>query len=140
MKIALFRRFGKSSILMAALSGGLALAEAEFPGGLWKEIVYARSRGMNSFAILNLVPKPKDKGQLWTCWVPPEATSGDAFYRELRERLDPYVAELRRHGLEKLGYLYGFDERKREHYASIDELWQKLRRDYPEPPVRGWPN
>ena len=99
------------------------------------DLVYARSRGMNSFAILNLVPKPKDKGQLWTCWVPPEATSGEAFYRELRERLDPYVAELRRHGLEKLGYLYGFDERKREHYASIDELWQKLRRDYPELPV-----
>ena len=100
-----------------------------------EDLVYARSRGMNSFAVLNLVPKPTDRKRLWTCWVPPEATTGEAFYRELRERLDPYVAELRRHGLEEMAYLYGFDERRREHYASVDELWQKLRRDYPDLPV-----
>jgi len=100
-----------------------------------EDLLYARSRGMNSFNVLNLVPKPKDGKSLWTCWVLPSATAGEAFYREIRERLDPYYAQLRRHGLEKMGYLYGFDERPREHYANIDALWRKLRVDYPSWPL-----
>lgn len=99
------------------------------------DLLHMRARGMNHFTILNIVPPPKDPGELWTCYVPAEAVFNDAFYPAFSARLRPYVAELRRHGLEKSACLYGFDERGREYYAGIGELWRKLRRDFPDIPV-----
>ena len=99
------------------------------------DLLYARSRGMNLFNILNIMPPPKDPSVKWVCWVPPAVTEDPAFYPAFRERLAPYVAELRKHGLEKLAYLYGFDERESEYYPGIDELWRKLKADFPDIPV-----
>ena len=99
------------------------------------DLLYARSRGMNLFNILNIVPEPKDKNSKWVCFSPPEATEDSAFYPAFKARLEPYVAELRRHGLDKLAYLYGFDERESEYYPGIDALWRKLKADFPEIPV-----
>ena len=94
--------------------------------------LHARARGMNRFNILNIVPPPKDPKALWVCYTPPAATEDPAFYPAFKARLDPYVAELRRHGLQKFAYLYGFDERQKEYYKGIDDLWRKLRADFPD--------
>ena len=104
------------------------------PPGI-EDLLYARSRGMNLFNILNIVPPPEDPNVKWVCWVPPAATEDPAFYPAFKARLEPYVAELRKHGLEKLAYLYGFDERESEYYPGIDELWRKLKADFPDIPV-----
>ena len=99
------------------------------------ELVYARSRGMNLFNILNIVPEPKDPGVRWVCYSLPEATENAAFYPAFKARLAPYVAELQKRGLDGLAYLYGFDERESEYYPGIDALWRKLKADFPGIPV-----
>ena len=98
-----------------------------------EDLLYAREKGMNRFNILNLVPKPAKPGK-WVCYSPLSAYT-PAFYEELKARLTPYVAELRKHGLEKSAYLYGFDERPHEYYPAIGELWRKLKADFPDIPV-----
>ena len=99
------------------------------------DLLHARARGMNRFNILNIVPPPKDPRALWVCYTPPAATEDPAFYPAFKARLDPYVAELRKHGLQKFAYLYGFDERQKEYYKGIDDLWRKLKADFPDIPV-----
>jgi hypothetical protein len=99
------------------------------------DLLHARKRGMNAFTILNIVPEPKDTNQLWTCYVPPSAVFNDRFYPQFKARLEPYVAELRRHGLDKIANLYGFDERGSEYYAGIAELCRKIKADFPDIPV-----
>jgi hypothetical protein len=98
-----------------------------------EDLLYARDKGMCRFNILNLVPKP-DKPSKWLCYSPLSAYT-PAFYEELKARLTPYVAELRKHGLEKSAYLYGFDERAHDYYPAIGELWRKLKADFPDIPV-----
>ena len=100
-----------------------------------EDLIYARSRGMNRFNILNIVPQPKNPNVKWICYSPPSATEDPAFYPAFKARLDPYMDELRRHGLEKFAYIYGFDERQKEYYPGIDALWRKLKRDFPDIPV-----
>jgi hypothetical protein len=97
------------------------------------DLLYAREKGMNRFNILNLVPKPTKPGK-WVCYSPLSAYT-PAFYEDLKARLTPVVAELRKHGLEKHAYLYGFDERPHEYYPAIGELWRKLKADFPDIPV-----
>ena len=99
------------------------------------DLLYARSRGMNLFNILNIVPEPKEKDVKWVCYSPPEATEDPAFYPAFQARLAPYVAALRRHGLDRQAYLYGFDERESGYYPGIDALWKRLKADFPEIPV-----
>ncbi len=100
-----------------------------------KDLLHARSRGMCRFNILNLVPPPTNPKTKWVCWAPPEAVFTPEFYESVKTRLSPYVAELRKHGLQKFAYMYGFDERDRQFYAGIDEIWKKFRRDFPDIPV-----
>ena len=52
-----------------------------------EDLRYARSRGMNLFNILNIVPEPKDKTTKWVCYSPPEATENPAFYPAFKARL-----------------------------------------------------
>ncbi len=99
------------------------------------DLLHARERGMNRFNILNIVPPPKDPRSKWVCYSPAEVTESPEFYPSFKARLAPFVAELRRHGLEKLAYLYGFDERASEYYPGIDALWKKLKADFPDIPV-----
>ena len=100
-----------------------------------EELLYARSRGMNRFNILNIVPPPTDPKRKWVCAASREATEDPAFYPAFKARLEPYVAELRRHGLDRYAYIYGFDEREHEYYPGIDALWKKLKADFPDIPV-----
>lgn len=97
------------------------------------DLLYARSRGMNRFNLLNLVPKP-GKETVWVCFSPPEAYT-PALFEEFTRRLDPYVAELRKHGLTKYAYLYGFDERGSDYYPIMKKLHAMLRERYPEIPL-----
>jgi len=97
------------------------------------DLLHAREGGMNRFNILNLVPKPA-KPAKWVCYAPLEAYT-PAFYEALKTRLTPYAAELRKHGLVKDAYLYGFDERDHTYYPAIDALWRSLRADFPDIPV-----
>jgi len=98
-----------------------------------EDLLYAREKGMNRFNILNLVPQPA-KPVKWVCYSPLSVYT-PAFYEKLKARLTPYVAELRKHGLEKYAYLYGFDERPHDYYPAIGELWRKLKADFPDIPV-----
>ena len=100
------------------------------------DLLHARARGMNSFNILNIVPKPKDpKAKAVLVASGPEEVCNDAFYESFRDRLVPYVAKLREHGLEKLAYVYGFDERESEYYEGIDRFWKRFRKDFPDIPL-----
>ncbi len=99
------------------------------------DLLHARSRGMNLFNILNIVPEPKNPKAKWVCYAPPEATENPAFYPAFKARLAPYVAKLRKHGLDKFAYLYGFDERESRYYPGIDVLWKSLKADFPSIPV-----
>jgi len=98
-----------------------------------EDLLIARENGMNRFNVLNLVPKP-DRPVKWVCYSPPEVFT-PAFYDDLKARLTPYVAELRKYGLQKSAYLYGFDERTHDYYPAIDELWRKLKADFPDLPL-----
>jgi hypothetical protein len=95
-----------------------------------EDLLYARKRGMNTFNILNLVPKPKGN-PLWVCYselrdYPPD------FNQELAARLDAYLTELRKHGLSKMAYFYGFDERGPEYDELIKTICKFLKERYPE--------
>lgn len=98
-----------------------------------EDLLYARERGMNCFNILNLVPQPQ-RPVKWSCYAPLSVYTPE-FYVALKERLTPYVAELRKHGLERYAYVYGFDERLHDYYPAIGELWRNLKRDFPEIPM-----
>ena len=94
------------------------------------DLLYARDRGLNTFNILNLVPPPKGK-PLWTC-LAPLAAYGPGFNQELASRVDGYVEELRRQGLAKMAYFYGFDERGPEYDERIKDICKFLKERYPE--------
>ena len=99
-----------------------------------EDLVYARKRGMSLFNILNIVPKPT-RPVKWVCYAPPEATDSDAFYDTFAARVRPYREELKRNGLDGLGYIYGFDERAAEYYPGVKRFWEKWRKDFPDIPV-----
>lgn len=92
------------------------------------DLLYARGRGMNSFNILHLVPRPR-KAVLWTLHAPLKAYD-DSLFEEFRRRLEPYMKELRKHGLDKYAYFYGFDELKKESYPVIARTREFVARQY----------
>ena len=94
------------------------------------DLEYAAKRGMNSFNVLNLVPPPKDPRTKWVCFADPEAVFGEACYDHFRRTLTPYVAELKRRGLDRFAYLYGFDERGAAYYERLLPLWKRLKADF----------
>jgi hypothetical protein len=94
------------------------------------DLRYAREHGMNTFNVLNLVPKPKRPG-LWVCYTEMK-DYGPGFTEELAQRLDGYVAELRRQGLSRMAYFYGFDERREEYDELIKSICKFLKTRYPE--------
>ena len=99
-----------------------------------EDLLYARKRGMNRFNILNIVPEPK-KPVTWVCVGDPKVLFSDAFYTNFTSRLAPYLARLKEYVLDRMAYIYGFDERKSDEYAGIDVMWRKLKRDFPDLPV-----
>lgn len=95
-----------------------------------EDLLYARERGMNRFNIMNMVPKPKGK-RLWVCYAPQEAYTPELF-EEFKSRLDPYVAELRKHDLTKYAYVYGFDERGEGYNPIMEKVHKLVKERYPD--------
>ena len=100
-----------------------------------EDLLYARERGMNLFNILNIVPKPKDPDTPIVYTTTSKVLFSDWFYPSFRDRIVPYVAELKKHGLDGMAYVYGFDEQPKEYYPAIDLFWRNLRRDVPGIPL-----
>lgn len=100
-----------------------------------EDLVYARGRGMNRFNILNIVPPPKDPRARWVLTAKPKEIFTDEFYDSFIGRVKPYYEKLRERGLEKLAYVYGFDECRREYYEGMETFWHKLQRDVPGLPL-----
>ena len=97
-----------------------------------EDLLYARERGMNRFNILNLVPEPKpDFKGLWVCFSSTKVYT-DELFEEFKRRLDPYVAELRKHDLTKYAYAYGFDERGDEYNAIMARVHKFFQDNYPD--------
>ena len=94
------------------------------------DLLYAAKRGMNSFNVLNLVPPPKDPRTKWVCWADPEAAFSEETYAHFRRTLTPCIAELKRRGLDKFAYVYGFDERDKAFYPRLLTLWKRLKADF----------
>ena len=99
------------------------------------ELEYAKSRGMNHFNILNIVPVPEDPNTPIVYTTTREILFSDWFYPSFRDRLVPYVKELRRRGLVDMAYIYGFDEQQKEYYPAIEMFWNRLRKDVPGIPL-----
>ena len=92
------------------------------------DVEYAVKRGMNAFNVLNIVPpNPKAK---WVCRAKPKEVFNGGFRAYLDHTLRPYVAELRRRGLDRGAYLYGFDECGGEYFKSMETLWRDLKKTY----------
>lgn len=93
-----------------------------------EDVEYAVKRGMNAFNVLNLVPpNPKAK---WVCGAKPKEVFNDGFRAYLDGVLGPYVAELRRRGLDGFAYVYGFDECGDEYFKGIEAMWRDLKEAY----------
>ena len=90
--------------------------------------LYARKRGMNYFTICNLVPQPKKK-VLWSL-VSPVSAYNNQLFDEFIRRFDPYVAQLKKHNLDKDAAFYGFDERGEEYFPVMLKLKKMLNQRY----------
>ena len=99
-----------------------------------EDLLHARERGMSRFNILNIVPEPASNVQ-WVCTARPSELFSDGFYPKFRDRLRPYLAELKANGLDGLAYVYGFDECRSNYYAGIDCMWRKFKTDFPDLPM-----
>lgn len=66
---------------------------------------------------------------------PEDPAKYDEYLRKLAEELDPYVAQLRKRGLAKKAYIYGFDEVRPETFATIKKAFGFLKKRYPEIPT-----
>ena len=93
------------------------------------ELEYARSRGMNAFCVLHLVPPPTNSAK-WVCQLPPDRIFNDDMRAYLDRTLPPYLAELRKRGLDRYAYLYGFDEWGKEYYSQMLDFCREVREKY----------
>ena len=100
-----------------------------------EDLLYARRRGMNRFNILNIVPPPKSPEQRWVLTCSEKELSDPKFYGDFVGKVKPYVEELKKHGLDQLAYVYGFDERPKSFNPVIEEIWRKFRTDVPGIPM-----
>ena len=101
-----------------------------------EDLKHYRSRGMNSFGILNIVPAPKPGSKAkWTLIAKPEEIFTEDFYQEFTGRIRPYYEELKKAGLAELAYVYGFDERQQEYYPGIEKFWKRFKVDFPDLPI-----
>ena len=93
-----------------------------------EDVAYAAKRGMSSFCVLNLVPP--DSKRKWVCRAKPGEVFNESFRKYLDRTLRPYVAELRRRGLDRGAYLYGFDECGGEYFRQMEAMWKDLASSY----------
>ncbi|MGQ9730474.1 MAG: glycoside hydrolase domain-containing protein [Candidatus Zipacnadales bacterium] len=91
------------------------------------DLAYYDQRGLNAFNVLNLVEQRE--AQIWVGKSPLEVYT-PVFKQELIQRLDPYVAELKRRGLADKAFVYGFDEQGREFQPIIREYFGLIKQRY----------
>ena len=93
-----------------------------------EDLRHYRDRGLNAFNVLNLV---EERGQRpWVCFseLP---TYTPQFKAQLTNRLDPYMAALRKENLLPKAYVYTFDERGKEFFPIIREYFGLMKQRYP---------
>lgn len=100
-----------------------------------EDLLHARSRGMNRFNILNIARPPKDPEARWVQAARLSTIKDPKFYEYYIGKVKPYVEKLREHGLDKMAYVYGFDERGVKFNEPIDAFWKKFREDVPGIPM-----
>jgi len=91
-----------------------------------EDLEHYRERGLNTFNVLNLVEPRKGA---WNCFSPVSFYT-PAFKQSLMEKLDPYVADLRKRGLADRAYLHGFDERPGVYFPVIREYFGMVKERY----------
>jgi hypothetical protein len=89
-----------------------------------EDVAHYYDRGLNAFNVLNLVEARGER--TWVCWSPLEVYTPE-FRQSLIERLDPYIAELKRRGFADKAYVYTFDERGEEFFPTIREYFGLVR-------------
>ena len=94
-----------------------------------EDLLHYKDVGLNAFNVVNMVEERGDR--TWVCWSPLEVYT-PAFKQRLIERLDPYVAALRGHGLARLAYIYTFDERGEDFFPVIREYFGMVKERYPD--------
>ncbi len=93
-----------------------------------KDLLKYREMGMNCFNILDI--KPHHKSQGWTQYGNKNEYT-KSFENELIKRLDPYMKKLKKTGLIKMAYFYGFDERGKDYYPIMKRFFGLLKSRYP---------
>ena len=94
-----------------------------------------RARGMSLTAAMSLCAKAKRAD---TMWVPPPTVKqarDPSFYEGIRDRLRPYMDEVRANGLAGCVYVYGFDEARDAYFPAIAEFWRRFKADFPDVPM-----
>jgi len=91
------------------------------------DIAHYDGRGLNAFNALNMVEHRGESA--WVCWSPLEVYTPQ-FKAKLTERLDPYVAELKRRGFADKAYVYTFDERGQDFYPILKEYFGLIKERY----------
>ncbi len=93
------------------------------------DLLHYKDRGLNTFNVLNMV---EHRGKHpWRCNSPLSKYTPQ-FKQKIVDRLDPYMADLRKHGLADRAYLYTFDELKAEFFPIIRDYFGTIKQRYPE--------
>ena len=94
-----------------------------------------RQRGMSLTAALSIYDKAKRADTMWMPPPTPEQTRDPAFYESYRDRLRPYMEEVRAAGLAGCLYVYGFDECPNSYFSAIAGFWRRFKADFPDLPM-----
>jgi len=92
-----------------------------------EDIAHYYDRGLNAFNVTNMVQQRGKR--TWVCWSALEVYTPQ-FKADLIQRLDPYVAELKRRGFADKAYVYTFDERGEDFYPVIKEYFGLIKERY----------
>ena len=94
-----------------------------------------KRRGMRKTSAIALNVKAKSPGQMWVPDPTVEQTNDPKFYEDIRDRLRPYIEDVRKAGLVDSIYVYGFDERQDAYFPGIAKFWRRFKEDFPDVPV-----
>ena len=94
-----------------------------------------RARGMSLTSAMALNVKAPREDTTWISHPTVEQVKDPSFYTGIRDRLKPYVEELRANNLLSCVYVYGFDESTDALFPGIGEFWRKFKSDFPEVPM-----
>ena len=94
-----------------------------------------RARGMSLTSAMALNVKAKRADTMWVPHPTVAQARDPAFYEGIRDRLRPYMEELRANGLDRCVYVYGFDESMDPLFPWIGGFWRRFKADFPDVPV-----